>query len=80
MLDMAKKTAKPPPAEEPEKRPKPISYRPHPALGVALRTYITRHRYPPSLSVVLDEALADFLRKEGFDIPDDVGRSNRDDD
>jgi hypothetical protein len=70
MKTMAKK---PPPdsaADEPEKKGKPISYRPHPKLRPFLVEHINSFEYPPSYSDILDDALSAFLRSVGYKVPD----------
>jgi hypothetical protein len=64
---------KPPPesvGDEPEKKGKPISYRPHPKIRPFLVEHINSFEYPPSYSDILDDALSAFLRKAGYKVPD----------
>lgn len=69
MVAMAK-DKQPPVPTEPEKKGKPISYRPHVKLSRSLKEYVNSFDYPPSYSDILDDALAAFLAGQGYDVPD----------
>jgi hypothetical protein len=64
------KTPKKPAAPPPPPEPKPISYRPRKATFIALHNYRHSFRYPPSYSVVIEEALELLFAREGIEIPD----------
>lgn len=56
--------AKPEPA--PEAPPKPTSIRLSGDVAAAMEKYIEAQKWPPSSTQVIERALIDFFRKEGF--------------
>jgi hypothetical protein len=52
------------------KRGDPVSYRPHPALIKPWAEFLASFRYPPTRASVLDDALAAFLKAEGYKVPE----------
>lgn len=50
-----------------------------PQIHAAMEAYIAAQKYPPSVKQVLEEALSEFLKREGFDplkyLPTEEGES-----
>lgn len=48
----------------------PISYRPSAEVATAFAAYRSRFEYKPDKSRVIERAMRQFLRSQGFDIPE----------
>lgn len=70
LSDMAKK--KQPQADDSDPKPKPISYRPSPAVEAGLEAFRNRFEFLPDKSAVIERALRDFLRAQGVRLTDEA--------